>query len=421
MMKKLIICLLFLSLFAQAGIVTKKSIITEQGIGIGLTRASAVNNAILEALEQLNGVSIKKITFISNKTINSTNGNEAKYIYNSAIKKFTSGRVDSYKILDVIDYGDGRFEASVEITKTKVSKKYKTPGYSAKNRRAIVIVPSYTNKNRYFILNQSKSAYDLSLKLTQELVSSVTQTRKFSVLDREDNEAYRNEKALIRSRDTSTDEFLKLGQVLGTDYLLVTNITEFSISKDNNQDAIVANMSSSYKTSATIQFRIIAMATRQIKWSNTSSYNFEVNGKTNEQIYSNSLKKLSSHITTQLIENIYPINVVNVSSKEVIINQGSLKVGTKFEVYKLGKNIIDTYTKESLGRVESKVAVIEIIRSLAKMSSAKIIQGKVSKGNICRTINSSFEGDESYLDITEEGKPSNTQRIQGGGVILPFD
>lgn len=420
-MKKYIILISIFFLFSvQAEVVVDKSSKTVEGLGNGATRTEALNNAIVEALGQLNGVSIVQKSYVSDTSIETTKAESSSYIYNKSINRVTKGKVDSYTILEVNKY-DEQYEVRVEITKTRVTKKYKTPGYSAKNRRAIVIVPSYTNKSIYSVLNQSRDAKDISQRLTQELVSSITQTRKFTVLDREANEAYRDEKLVLRSRDATTNELLKLGQVLGADYLLVTNVTEFNISKDSDSDSIVANMSSSYKTSATIQYRIIAMATRQIKWSNTSSFNFEVEGKTNEQVYLNSLKKLSSNIKTELIENIYPIKVVNVSSNKVVINQGSLQVGTRFEVYKLGKNIIDTYTKESLGRVESKVALIEVIRSLPKMSTAKVIEGKALKGDICRTINNSSEGNNLYPDITEEDKPSNTHMNEGGGVVLPFD
>ena len=105
------------------------------------------------------------------------------------------------------------------------------------------------------------------------------------------------------------------------------------------------------------------------------------------------------------------------NANEITINQGNLKVGSKYEVFKLGKKIIDSYTKESLGRSEIKVGKAEIIRVLPKYSIAKIIEGKVSKNNILRSIVIENEKDE----FEKIGKESDVKIKSNGGVVLPFD
>jgi len=419
MFKKLLLALTLILTVSSAEVVTKTTVKTAEGVGIGITRAEAVNNAIIEALGQISGTYVDKVSIATAATVNSTEGNSAAYIYSNRIRKITRGKVDSYSILDVSDFGNGEYEARVSITKTKVTKKYKTPGLSPKNRRAIAIVPSYTNQASYSILGQVKSARDASQRMTQELVSSITKTRKFTVLDREANSAYRNEKSVIASRDASKEELLKLGQVLGADYLLVSNLTELSVSKDSATSAIAANMSDSYKGYATVQYRIIAMATRQIKWSNTMSLEFEPDGNSYEQVYLDTLKIVSQKITTELMENIYPIKIIDTSSGQITINQGSLEVGQEYDVYKLGKKMYDSYTKESLGRTESKVGKIKIVRSIAKMSIAEVIDGKVSKGDICRT--SMTSNSSTYFDNPTEEDYGGAKITEGGGVVLPFD
>lgn len=418
MLKKFLI-IVFFSLLSFAEVITSTSVKEAEGVGIGTTREEAVSNAIAEAMGQISGVQIDKRTFKISESIKTNNGHKGVYTYNSAISRVTKGRVDSFSILEVNDMG-GQYEARVSVTKKKVTKSYKTPGLNPKNRRAVAVIPSYTIKSGYSILGEYKSARDVSHRMTQELVSSITQTRKFTVLDREANEAYRMEKAIIASPNTVSEELLKLGQVLGTDYLLVTNVTELSVGEENSGSSIVANMSSAYKAYATIQYRIIAMATRQIKWSNTSTYEFEVEGNTLEQVYLSTLKNVSSKITTELIENIYPIKIVDVSGDQITINQGSLEVGQQYEVFSLGKKIIDSYTKESLGRTETKVGTIEIIRTLPKMSTAKIIEGKASKGDVCRTSNFTNDSDAYFNNPTEKDYGGATVK-EDGGVSLPFD
>jgi len=411
-MKKLFYILVFI-ISLNAEVIIKDESRTIEGVGTGITRAEAVNSAIIEAVGQLNGVSIREEKFLSETSIETVDTYESESIFSKKINRLTKGKVDSYAIMSVHQIGS-EFEATVQVTKTKITKTYKTPGLNPKNRRTIVVVPPSGSKHIYSIVTKSVSSREISQSLSQELISAITQTRKFTVLDRESNRAYANEKALIKSSDASPDELLKLGQVLGADYLLTTKISELNILKEDTSSAIVADMSSFYTTYATIQYRIISVATHQIKWSNTSSFKFEPEGNSAQQMYSSSLKRISKKLTTELIENIYPIKIVDISDNQITINQGSLQIGKEFEVFKLGNKIIDTYTNESLGRTEVKSGRIKIIKSLPKFSIAKLLEGDVIKGSICRT-SSSVSSD------TLSTKVSNTTMTEAGGVVMPFD
>ena len=72
---------------------------------------------------------------------------------------------------------------------------------------------------------------------------------------------------------------------------------------------------------------------------------------------------------------IYPFVVESVDDKKLTIGTGGdmIEVGQKFKLIKYGDKIIDSYTKESLGRREIQVGVIEITEVTSKMSYAKVI------------------------------------------------
>lgn len=423
MLKNLLILLLTLSTLLLAEVKETTTTQNAQGVGIGLTRGDAVNNAIIEALGQIDGIRINKETIVDSATINSTEGNAAAYTYNSRISKITKGKVDSYSILDVIERTDGQFQATVEITKTKTTKEYKTPGLDPKARRSLAIIPAYSNYAAFTVMGQQKSGKDVSQRLTQELVSAITKTRKFTVLDREANQAYQNEKNLLRSKDAAPDELLKLGNVLGADYLFVSNITEFRVNREIETVQITGQSSESLKAFATIQYRILAMATRQVKWSSTTTFEFEPKGESFEQVYLEVLKKISDDLTYEIIENIYPIKIADISSgNQIILSQGGVPKGTQYEVYTLGKKLYDPYTKEYLGQDEVFSGVIEITRSLPKISYGTIISGTAKKGDICRKVSQSSQDAPISRDLTEADKPSEVQQeAGGGGVKLPFD
>ena len=187
-----------LSFNVNAGVVTKNTSKTVEGTGEGLSRSEAVNNALIEAISQLNGVYIKQEKFINNVSIESSKGESSSYQYNNKIKRITKGKADRYKVLEVDEFG-GKYKARVSVTNSKTRKYYKTPGLKNKNRRSIVVVPGNFISDSFNILGENKSSLGVNINLSQELLNKITQTRKFNVLDREESRAFFNEKRVIQS------------------------------------------------------------------------------------------------------------------------------------------------------------------------------------------------------------------------------
>lgn len=419
MIKKIILVILLTITSSFTQVITTTKTYKAQGTGIGSTRAESVNEAIVEAVGQISGVRIKKKTIIENLEIEDDNGGKLSLKYNAKINKYTSGKADSFKILNLNKTNDGLYRATVLVTNKKVFKKYKTPGLNHNKRRSIAILPANLNRDIFYIMGERKTSITTNINLTQELLNSITQTRKFNVLDREESRAFYNEQNLLRSDNVQKDEALKLGNVLGADYLLLSSIKDINIGKEK-ANKYTASTSDSYIASITVQFKIITTATRQVKFSNTRTYNFVPQGNSNKEIYYDVLIKISNKISTELIENIYPIKIVDSKAGNITLNQGNLTIGDRYEVYALGKKIIDSYTKESLGKKETKVGTIQIVRALPKYSIASIIEGKASKGNIVRSLYTSKKDNDSDI-YNKIGAESDVEINNGGGVTLPFD
>lgn len=416
MKKFLIFFVLAFTLYADnGGIVKKTSVSQMSGTGVGLTREEAVNNAILEALGKLDGVKISSKKFMSTNAVHSNDGSFIKDTYNQNIQKATNGRVDSYSIDDVSGV-DGNYEARVTIKKIRTKKSYKTPGFSPHSRRKIAVVPIYASDLLYEILGQTYGRKKVTLHLTQEVVNAITQTRKFSVLDREATQAYDNEKALLLSGDAQKDELARLKNVLGTDYLYILNVADFHLDREVTKSDLTGKISENTMANATIEYRIIVMATRQIKYSHTQNFSFAVEGgNTDNQILTNALQTIAKGLTEDIVNNIYPMKIAGYSGSEVILSQ-KLPVGARYEVFRLGKKIYDSYTKEAVGYDEQRAGLIEITRSNPKMSYARVLEGSPKKGDLCRLAQDSTEEIISDFD-----KPSDIDHVDGGGVVLPFD
>jgi len=82
----------------------------------------------------------------------------------------------------------------------------------------------------------------------------------------------------------------------------------------------------------------------------------------------------------------------------------------------MGREIFDNDTGESLGTIESHVAILEVQNVSYTMSMAKVVAGDVSKvnvGSVCRIR-------KEKRDFGVGMKP-DVIRTKTGGVKLPFD
>ncbi len=421
-MKKLLLILFFITTSLFSEIIIDKKVRVVEGIAEGINRDEAVNNALIEALGQLNGVYIKKQTIVEDSSIESSRGDFSSFKYNSKIEKLTKGKVDSYSILNVEKIDDKNYQATVSITKIKITKRYKTPGLNPNKRRKLAVIP-FEYKDSYTILNKLEVGKQVSDRFTQALVTKITQTRKFTILDRENSKYYQAEKNFINSGDSDKDELLKLGKRLGVDYLLIGKILDLSIQKITSHNNIGLPETSRLICNTTISYRILAMATQQIKWSETISKEFEIHKTSNqnstEALFANASNTISQVIVSNITGNIYPIKIVSVTSNSIILNQGGngIKKGDIYQVYKNGQRLVDPYTNEFLGYEEIKSGEIEIRKVSSKISYARLLRGKIAKGMVLRKDKTS----NSSREFKSDGEAVTDVKInKNGGVVLPF-
>lgn len=394
---KIIFLGLFLSLSLNAKVISTSSTKSSTGEGTGLSREDAINNAIIEAIGKMNGVSINSIKKSNTSVSTDNSGSNIQDNYNKQISTATKGRADTYEINSVEQDENGKYLANVTIFKTTTTKKYKTP--NTDNRRSISVFDSTPDP--------TKSGIGSALQ--QKIISALLQSRKFNVLDRETSGYYEMEKALIKSSDAASDEVYKLKNVLATDYILLFTISEL----EGKQKTSNLTGKSKTEIEVIVDYRVLLFATRQIKFSNTLS--MKVNIKDNSLSANEAaLKQIANRISGDILNAIYPLKVAAVENNEVVFSQ-SLNQGDVYECFALGKAIKDTYTKENIGRVENKTGSIEITRTSPKLSYAKITEGSVKVGDICRPLIGS--NSENGYTI---GRDINYQTQEGGGVNLGF-
>lgn len=396
---KILFLSLFLSLSLNAKVVTSTNTKSSTGEGVGLTREEAINNAIIEAVGKMGGVNINSLRKSNSSVFSNGLDTTIQDHYSEQISKATKGRVDSYEINSIEQDENGKYMANVTIFKTTTTKKYQAPGLSADNRRSISVFDSTPDPTKRGI----------GAALQQKIITNLLQSRKFNVLDRDSNGYYEMEKAIIKSGDAAKDEIYKLKNVLGTDYILLFSISGL----DGRQKTSNLTGKSKMEAEVVIDYRVLLFATRQIKFANTLSTKVALKDdslSTNEQV----LGQIARQISNDILNAIYPLKVAGVENGEIIFSQ-SLNQGDVYECFSLGKAIKDSYTKETTGRIETKSGSIEVTRSTPKLSYAKITEGSVKVGDICRPLSNSGSGNGYTI-----GRDANYKVEEGGGVNLGF-
>ncbi len=367
-MKKIIfsiLCFLGLTLIVCA---QRIEYVEVQGNGIGKNDSKAVEDAIIQCVSQVNGLSIETQSQLNAVEYISDDTSVSSELFQRRVASATRGVVSSYKIISTKKNDDGLIEA---VVSAKIAKYQKGKGA---DRLRIAVLPFYTSKSDFSVAGESVHSGEVSRLATQSFVNRMVDTRKFTVLDREYATSILQEKATIAKADTPMEEMCKFGQVLGADYIVV-GIVESVSSQNKKVKMEMSGLKATVNDSGcAITLRFIDIATRQIKFSGIVNSKVKLDSNSQSPLL-DIFNQFSEQAIKKVMDNIYPLRVIAVEDDEVVLNQGgdSIIEGDKYEMFAMGDVIKDPYTKESLGRKETKCGVIEIIRVKGKTSDGKIL------------------------------------------------
>lgn len=323
----------------------------------GANSNDAINNGLVQAIQQVTGVRINRSVIYDLLQTDQSGGDGALHKFDEKLqqnlKTDTNGVIKRYSIVNI----DQRQRAEVHVQLVVTIEKYSEVGLSSESRRKIAVMP---------FSDPSGKVIQAGTTLQTSLISYIVKTRRFAVLDRSNYEAYFQEMSLITTGQTPLSEQARVAQVLSADYL-VTGRLQAAQSALSQQYIPLTGETVSRVTGTTgrVDFSLMEVATRQIKF-------------TGYVDATGSNDVIAEKIGSVIIEAIYPLRVIDASDPtELIINQGgdSVKVGQKFTAFLLGAEQFDPYSKESLGKREKETAQIEVIRVLPKMSYAKVTKG----------------------------------------------
>ena len=91
------------------------------------------------------------------------------------------------------------------------------------------------------------------------------------------------------------------------------------------------------------------------------------------------ISEVSTILGEEILFSIYPVLIEKISNGEIYLGQGGkqFKKGQQYEVFEKGEKIIDSYTNEVIGSVETSVSKIEISSVSSGYSKAKFLDQEI--------------------------------------------
>jgi len=330
--------------FSWAGGIQEKTV---SSIGYGATENEAVQDALIEALGQIKGKQIDAEKLSETKRLIKDNQEDLTKSSNKKISEATSGVISSYKILKMKKTDDGLFKVKIKATIAVYEKSKQL------DRRKLAVLPFRINNN---IFNDESISFINSWQ--KDLEDGLTQTRRFAMIDKSYEYESNQELSSYQNKQYDINEVARLGNKAGVDYMVIGNLENLT-----NKNVSVGGKDVKLRE-VSIALRIIDIATGQIKFAKTVVQ--------------------PKKTVRDILFAIYPIAIVAANKNNVTLNSGGdfLKKGSMYKVVKLGKELIDPYTKEKLGREEIDIGEIKLTEINAKTSKAKIIKGNedIAKG-----------------------------------------
>lgn len=415
----LLVCGFAALLFAEA---SRAEVVTVTVESSGANPQEATSNALVEAIRQVNGVSLSssqvmETVSVSGAISDSTGGTTTFSLeqkQRGAVSAKTGGHLEGYRVIESrpSEYGHHT------VLEVRVHR-YSAPGIDSKNRRKLAVIPFGTRLGQADFYG-SVSAAEVADLLHQAIVTHFVQSRRFAILDRESWNVIGAEQALLASPQTPVSEKAKLGRVLGADYLVTGEIIDARGGAYTQRQQLTGVNKSVSAAALSVAYRIVVPATGEIKFADTAE--LIAHSDTGRQINTRTtaVNELAKQLVGVALDRIYPMKVVSVQGADtVVLNQGgsTLAIGDRLVLIEEGAPLKDPYTKESLGRVESPIGKLEVTRSDGKVAYARLVGpagGALKVGQLARR-------GEAFGVTGGSSMATSPPSERTEGVRLPFD
>ena len=369
----------------DVGGVTRLEVTTK---GTGSSASEAMSEAMKLAILEVNGAVVDTATLTMKFGLDVTDGQDSASLRGSAfadlVAQRSGGVIQSLKVVDIREPGmmSKFFEVTIKasIAKFQQSKELE-------RIRIVVATPRFDSAS-VPMGDQAASTSDVAETIRQRLTDALTQTGRFAVLDRETNPELERELGMISDGSAPSEELSKLGQAVSADVLLTTKITRFAYDRHARTLRASGRELVSYDGGWSATHSLVNVATRQVTASGTLSGEAPSvapttmsSGVDPGRVMQEMVDAMIKGIVASVMSKTFPVSIVARDGADVVLSQGgqALTEGTRYRVNRLGKELKDPQTGQSLGRVESPCCELVVTRVAANLSYGRLenLQGKL--------------------------------------------
>jgi hypothetical protein len=167
----------------------------------------------------------------------------------------------------------------------------------------------------------------------------------------------------------------KIGNEISADFIFVGSIEDFKI-KEKIIKILTSDKEIKRKSAQiNLNYRLIDVATKQIYYTNTIKHSLSIKDES-DSAESGVSEVVAKKIGEEILFSIYPVLVEKLANGELYLGQGGnqFKTDDKYEIFEKGEKIIDSYTKEVLGNVETSKGQVAITQVTSNYTKAKFLK-----------------------------------------------
>ena len=401
--------------------------------GSGRNRDDAIRSALNSAVEQKYGMNLSSVSqgkTTSLETLTSVNGQETDMRHSSDslarnIKTISKGRITGYTIMsEERNPATGEYNVILEVA---FPAKY-VVGDDPDALRRMVVSHFRVNADEVSVFGAPVNAAAWEHALSDAINIYMTQTRKFTMLDRDFDSESNEELARLNDPNAAPRDAIRLCQKLATDYLVVGTITFTNVQPPTENPYTGKMILPSQTVFATVSYRVILAATGQLKWTNSvqidarNFYSSLAGGAVHD-----SAAYAAQLVGDGIVSCILPYEIVGFNPDgTVIIGEGgkTFEIGEFLSVYNLGQEVTDTRTGKVIDGAEMRVGMLQIVQKTEKLSYAVVVSGsrdQMKKGSRLRRDDFSRAAAAQVDSSNAQPPQSGVVRTTGaGGVVVPF-
>ncbi|KZZ43723.1 hypothetical protein A3765_08550 [Oleiphilus sp. HI0130] len=282
-MKTVLLAVLCFSFFVSSASAASSE---QTATGVAKDYDQALSAALFNAVQQANGAKLSKVASIKAELdqvvteSTSGSGTETSTKLNLGVQDriVTSGTkyLESYQVSSVKP-------PAIEGDNWQVTVKAMIPEYESliddAGRPSIAVMPFRFSHPTFAVHNgqAASNSFQLSSRMKDKLVSSLTQTQYFVVVQRADTSSlskeFLSEAALLSSDAVSAEEASRFGRVVGADYMMTGRIHE--LRSETEVTAFYGMKKERTEDQIDISFQVVEVATQKVLWADTITTDFD--------------------------------------------------------------------------------------------------------------------------------------------------